>query len=258
MNHHSAAISPASERALPREIEELPLAYIEIDVNGLITRANRAALAMHHPAHGDLVGKHGWDLMAADEKVVSHAAFSAQMQSGMPPPIITRNIFDRSGSFRTYQLHRSLISDTGGRPCGMSMIAVDVTEMTAALDEARRARQWLESAMASVADAVVLTDILGVVRAVNPAAEELFGFSSAQLAGKVIEEAVPVLDYQSDDGSPFNRRAVIERTSKGTATLLCGNHLKLKVRITTSPMVDHTSGSVIGVVAFLRRIDDAA
>jgi len=253
MNLESAAVSPAPERVLPREIDELPLAYIEIDMDGLITHANRAALALHHPAHGELVGKQGWDLMAVDEKVISHAAFNAQMQSGMQPPVITRNIFDRSGSFRTYQLYRSLIRDAAGNPVGMSMIAVDVTEITEALDEARRARQWLESAMASVTDAVVLTDILGVVRAVNPAAEDLFGFTSAELAGKVIEEAVPMLDYQSDDGSPFNRRIVIEQTSKGTATILCRNRQEVKVRISTSPVVDHTSCSLIGGVAFLHK-----
>jgi PAS domain S-box-containing protein len=253
MNFDSATIPIAAERALPLEIEEMPVAYLEIDTQGLITRANRAALALHHPDHGELVGKTGWDLMAFDEKVFSHAAFSAQIQSGMKPPVITRNIFDRSGSFRTYQLHRSLMRDAEGNPKGMSMVAVDVTEMTEALDEARRARHWLESALASVADAVVLTDILGVVRAVNPAAEELFGFKSSELAGRVIEEAVPMLDYHSDDGSPLNRRIVIERTCKGTATLVCRNHREVMVRITTSPVVDQRSGSLIGVVAFLHR-----
>jgi len=255
MSLKSAPSPLAPEHALPQEMDELPLAYIEIDAQGVITRANRAAIALHHPAHGQLVGKNGWDLMALDEKVISHAAFSAQMQSGMPPPMITRNIFDRSGSFRTYQLHRSLIRDDRGNPVGMSMVAVDVTETMEELDEARRARQWLESAMASVTDAIVITDILGVVRAVNPAAEELFGFSATELTGKVIEEIVPLLDYRSDDGAPFNRRAVIDRASKGTATLLCRNHRVIKVRISTSPVVDQTSKSVMGVVALLRTLE---
>ncbi len=257
MNESCLTVPAAPERALPREIDEMSLAYLEVDADGLITRANRAALALHHPDHGDLLGKKGWDLMAFDEKVFSRAAFSAQMQSGMQPPVITRSIFDRSGSFHAYQLHRSLIRDAAGNPSGMSMVAVDVTEMTETLDEARRARQWLENAMAAVADAVVLTDILGVVRAVNPAAEKLFGFNSSELTGRVIEETVPMLDFQSDDGSPLNRRIVIERTCKGTATLVCRDHREVKVHITTSPVVDRGSSSVIGVVAFLRKSDAA-
>ena len=121
-------------RADSREIDELPLPYVEIDAHGLITRANRAALALHHPDQGSLIGKLGWDLMAVDERDCSHAAFAAHVESGDEPPVITRNIFDRSGSFRTYQFHRSLIRDAHGSPVGMRMIGVDVTETAQALE----------------------------------------------------------------------------------------------------------------------------
>ena len=59
------------------------------------------------------------------------------------------------------------------------MVCVDVTETARALDEARRAQHWLENAMASLAEAVILTDILGVIQSVNPAAEELSGWSAS-------------------------------------------------------------------------------
>ena len=65
-------------------------------------------------------------------------------------PSSPRSIFDRSGSFRTYEFHRSLIRDGDGKPAGMRMVCVDVTETARALEEARRARQWLESALASL------------------------------------------------------------------------------------------------------------
>ena len=86
----------------------------------------------------------GWDMVAADEKDFSLAAFLSLMESGEDPPVITRSIFDRSGSFRAYELHRSLMRDKAGRPAGMRMAGVDVTEKARALEEARRARQWLE------------------------------------------------------------------------------------------------------------------
>src|ERR1700734_1978231 len=124
--------------ALPEEIDSLPLPYIEIDAEGHITRANRAAFALHHPGSGDLLGTVAWGLLAFDEKDLSHAEFLAHMQSGGEPPVISRNIFDRSGSFRTYQFHRSLICDHRGNPAGMRMVAVDITEITRNLDETRR------------------------------------------------------------------------------------------------------------------------
>ena len=66
--------------------------------------------------------------MAVDEQDRSSAAFLSLMESGEDPPVMTHSIFDRSGSFRTYEFHRSLIRDVVGKPVGMRMICVDVTE----------------------------------------------------------------------------------------------------------------------------------
>ncbi len=254
--NQSAANPPAvPECASSREIDELPLPYVEIDAHGFITRANRATLALHHPGQGDLIGKSGWDLMAVDEKDRSSAAFLSHMESGDDPPVITRSIFDRSGSFRTYAFHRSLMHDAGGRPAGMRMVCVDVTETARALDEARRAQQWLENAMASLAEAVILTDILGVVQSVNRAAEELSGWRASDLIGKTIDELLPTQAFPPG-GSVFpGLRAPLDRPCKGTAVLLTRERKEVQVEISTSPILDKQSGSISGVAALLRNLD---
>ena len=191
MNQSATNLPAAPECAPSLEIDELPLPYVEIDAHGLITRANRATLALHHPEQGELIGKSGWDLMAVDEQDRSSAAFLSHMESGEDPPVMTHSIFDRSGSFRTYEFHRSLMRDVVGKPAGMRMVCVDVTETARALEEARSAQHWLESAIASLAEAVILTDILGVIQSVNPAAEALTGWSAPGLIGKTVDELLP-------------------------------------------------------------------
>jgi PAS domain S-box-containing protein len=257
MNRSAVTLPSAAEGALSHEIDELPLAYIEIDAKGRITRANRAAIALNHPEQGQLVGLTGWDLMAVDEKDSSHADFQAYMQSNDDPPVTSRSLFDRSGKFRTYRLYRNLMRDANGKPCGMRIVCVDVTEVTRNLEETRIARRWLESAMGAVADAVILTDILGAVRYLNPAAKELTGYSAAELTGQIIEDVVPIVAYQPIDGAPLNRRAAIEKRCKGIATLLNREHQEIKVEFRSSPIVDADSDSVVGVAAVLRRTDDA-
>jgi PAS domain S-box-containing protein len=251
-------LASAVERTAMIDIDELPLPYVEIDAGGIITRANRAARALQHPRQGELIGMTGWDLMAIDEKEFSSAAFLSYMVSGQDPPVMHRSIFDRSGRFRTYEFHRSLIHDPEGKPAGMRMVFVDVTESKKALEDARRDRQWLESAMSSMPLAVILTDILGVVRSSNPAAEELSGFTARELTGKVIEEAMPILAYESLDGVTFDRREVIERRSKGIATLLSRDGKEVKVEIGTSPILDKDTGAVSGVAAILRKVEGAS
>jgi len=238
---------------LPAEIDSLPLPYLEIDTRGHVTRANRAAHALHHPGQGSLIGTLAWDAMAANERKSSLAEFQALAESADEPPVIIRHLFDSTGKFRTYQLHRSWIRDVAGKRVGIRVVGVDVTAATQALEQVRSSLQWLESAIASVTDAIVLTDILGIVRSVNPAAEKLFGFSAAELVGKVIEEAVPLFHYQSADETPLTRRSAIRQHCEGTATLLAQAKKELQVEIRTSPVIDNSSGSVIGVVAILRK-----
>jgi PAS domain S-box-containing protein len=240
------------------DIDEIPLPYAEVDARGIIIRANRAALALHHPEQGDLIGKSGWDLMALGEKNFSSAAFLSQIACGEDPPIITRGIFDRSGTFRTYEMHRSLIRNAHGRPAGMRMIFVDVTDARKQLNDARLALKWFENAIASLADAVVLTDPLGFVRTVNRAAEKLFRCTAQELVGKIIEEAIPIAAYEPLDGAPLDRRTAIEKQCKGIATLLIRERQEIKVEIRTSPILDKDSGSIAGVAAILRRTGSEA
>jgi PAS domain S-box-containing protein len=239
------------------DIDELPLPYAEIDAQGVITRANHAARALHHPEQGELVGMTGWTLMAMDEKEFSSAAFHSQMASGEEPPVMCRSIFDRSGRFRTYEFHRSLMRDPEGRPAGMRLVFADVTESKKTFDDARHEQHWLASALSSLPDAVILTDILGVVRFVNPAAEELSGFAANELAGKVIDEAMPMLAYEARDGVALDRRTAIEKRCSGIATLVSRNGKKVKVEMKTSPIMDQDTGSVSGVAVVLRKVEGA-
>jgi PAS domain S-box-containing protein len=244
---------PAAETAAMVAIDDLPLPYVEIDTRGVITRVNQATRALHHPAQGQLIGRSIWDLIAFDERDASHSSFRALIESGGDPPAITRNIFDRSGSFRTYQLHRSLIRDSQRNPAGMRIVGVDVTRSMKALDDARSTHRWLENAMASVSEAIFLVDTLGVIRSMNAAAETLSGFKAQELIGKAVEEASPLLDYQPLDGPPFTHLAAIRRPCRGIATLRNRQREEVKLEMSTSPIVDQASGSVIGVAAILRK-----
>ena len=255
MNEASVIRPDSAESASFLDIDELPLPFVEIDARGVITRANHAARALHHPEQGELVGMTGWTLMAMDEKEFSSAAFHSQMASGEEPPVMYRSIFDRSGRFRTYEFHRGLMRDPEGRPAGMRLVFADVTESKKAFDDARHEQRWLESALSSLPDAVVLTDILGVDRFVNASAEELSGFVANELTGKVIDEAMPMLAYEALDGTALDRRTAIERRCIGIATLLTRNGKKLKVEMKTSPIIDRQSGSISGVAAIIRKVD---
>jgi PAS domain S-box-containing protein len=229
-------------------IDELSVAYFEIDAQGIITRANRAACALHQVLENEFVGREVWESVAADEKDLGRSDFYAVMESGEEPPVVRRALYARSGEFRTYEMHRSFIRDAKGHPAGLRYISIDVTETQTAHEEAHQAHLWLESVLEAVAEAMIVTDALGFVRYINQAAEELSGWKAAELIGKEIEKGFPVLSYSSADEKSLTHRIALERRTKGIATVLDRNFNELQVEISTSP--------INGVVSILRRVDD--
>ena len=229
----------------------------EIDARGIILRANRAALALHHPESGSLVGMHGWEMVAVDQRDRSSAAFLALMESGEDPPVITRSIFDRSGSFRTYQLHRRMMRDADGRPTGVRILGVDVSETTQALEEIRRRNLWLESVMDSLHEAIIVTDATGVITGMNPAAEDLLGWKAAELAGMVFEEGIQVRSFESDGQSGITFVKWLTSRCNGLSTLVDRHGREIVVRVWSSPMIEKKTGSTAGIVLVLYKPGNA-
>jgi PAS domain S-box-containing protein len=251
-------LSPHAERGDTSDaFDEIPVAYVEVDREGVITRANRAARAFHPEVVGDLVGRSAFEFSPADESLKDRNAYLAMMESGADPPVTRRTLYGGTGEYRTYELHRKLIRDREGRPTGVRTVTIDVTETQIAQDEARQARLWLESALASVVDAVILTDALGFVRNMNPAAEKLFACSAAASAGKPIETVLPVLRFPNGDAGPLDFSVTLEKHSRTTATMLDQEQMPVTLEISTSPIRDKETGSTLGVVIRWRLVEPA-
>ena len=253
MNPTHLSLDAAAEAAAMLSIDDLPLPNLEIAARGIITRANRATLALHHPEQGELIGRSAWDLVAIDEKDTRFTAFLALVVSGEGPSVVYRSIFDRSGKFRTYEMHRSLIRDGLNKVTGVRMIFMDVTEAKSALEETRRACRWLESVLDAMNEAIVATDATGVIMGVNSAAEELLGWKSAELVGKVLEEGIQMRSFQAGDRTQVTFAMELTSRCNGLATLVDRHGRDVIVRVWASPILDKKNRSVAGVVLLMYR-----
>jgi PAS domain S-box-containing protein len=240
--------------AAPNAIEELPVPYIEIDRNGIITYANRATLALHPPERGSLIGAMAWGLMATSDMEKSCAAYFALMESGDTPPPVHRSLYDCSGEFRDYIMHRSFIHDAEGNRIGMRLACMDVTVANRNLEEAERVRDWMENVFESAPDAILVTDAIGFVISFNPAVEALLGCGPDDLTGQLIEDVIPVLDYSSSENDTLCHNLVLEQPTRGVATIVDHHNAKIQVEIATAPIVDKDNYFTTGVVGILRRI----
>ena len=257
MNQNPHTI-PCAVEAATLDIDELPLPYVEIDAQGFVTRANRAALTSHHPAQGELVGQLAFSLLTVGDREPSFQSFVAMMESGdEEPQIVVRYLYDRSGKYSAYQLHCRVMRDAAGKPTGMRILGVNVSEATQALEETRRRNLWLESVMDSLHEAVIVIDATGVITGVNPAAEELLGWKAAELVGKIFEEGIHVHSFQAGDKSHITFAMELTSRCNGLSTLVDRHGREVVVRVWSSPVLDKKTGSVAGIVLLLYKPGNA-
>jgi PAS domain S-box-containing protein len=102
---------------------------------------------------------------------------------------------------------------------------------------------------------VIVTDALGFVRNLNPAAEELLGWQAEELIGTMIDEALPVLAYRCGQRTEFNFTNALEGHCRGVATLLDRENRELCVELGASPIVNKETGFTEGVVTVLRKLE---
>jgi PAS domain S-box-containing protein len=255
MNSASLETSSAAGNYPSDPIDDLPIAYVEVNAEGVITRSNRAARALHSADAHEIVGMHAWEFAPEGQAEQDRQAFLKTISSGVEPHVIRRSLYS-NGEFRSYELHRTLMRDGQGRPVGVRAATFDVTEAEMAHEEAHQARIWLESVLDSMSEAIVITDALGFIRSVNPATEALFGWKAAELKGKVIEKAFPLLAYVAEGNAKLSFNMALETRSRGVATLIDRERKQLLVDLSTSPILDKDTGSTLGVVSVMQRVKD--
>lgn len=241
-------------------VDLLPLAYLELNAVGTIIYANRAACLLFRLEREQILGKSAWEFMATEEVEMSRAVYLEALQSKEELKPIRRTLYNANGEFHVYDMFRNQILDAQGNVLGMRYQFVDVTKMKYEHEELNRVRQWLESVLASVNEAVLVMDTLGFIRYVNPALEKLSGWSASELLGQVVEKKLPVLSYTANDNTPtpFTHRAQLDNPTRGRATVLNKKRETMLVEISSSPILDKERGYTLGIVSILHRLRESS
>lgn len=235
-------------------IDELNVGYMEVNCDGRILRVNQASCDMLQMDSETMLGQTPWDYMALDEIERSQEAFRAVIFSGHEPLPVHRSVYTAKGEFRTYEIHRSLMRDSDGSITGMRLIYFDVTDLREAHDEAHRTKLWLESVLTAIDEAVIVTDAIGFVRMMNPAAEKLTGWKASELTGKSIQSGCPILKFTLADPSQGRVRMGLDGPCKGTARILDHNRVERSIFINAAPIFDPEHGYTTGVVQLWRAL----
>jgi diguanylate cyclase (GGDEF)-like protein/PAS domain S-box-containing protein len=160
----------------------------------------------------------------------------------------------RDGSEFPAEISLSPLGD--GHP-GLVLVAIrDTSDRLLVERRLHRERERALVTLASIADAVVTTDLLGAVEYLNPAAERLTGWTAAAAIGQPLDRVLPLVSDLSGEsvespvalclreGSVSPDEQVSVRRVEGTL---------LPVAYNVAPLRDH-SGGIAGIVVVFRDV----
>jgi PAS domain S-box-containing protein len=124
---HSERALRDSEKRFRTLFKEAPIAYHEIDREGVIRHVNAAECAMLGRPAGEIVGQYAWDLVSGKSREVVRRSILNRLAGACPTTPYECDIECRDQSWMTVEVHENLICDSRGAVTGMRSALLDVT-----------------------------------------------------------------------------------------------------------------------------------
>lgn len=185
-------------------------------------------------------------LMIGERVVGSFGLYNRQDEDGtiIPFPADDHHIIEGFASMAAIVIDRSLAYDN---------ILRQERDANAARRQVEELKQYLQSLIANSADAIVTTDLQGIVTSWNSGAERMFGFSH----GEVVGQGLPIIPHFLQDVE----RMYMEQIHRGetlreieTVRLMKQGSM-IDVSVTLSP-IKSASGSIVGISSIARDITE--
>ena len=231
-------------------VNEAPDAVIVSRSDGMIVLANRRAHDMFCYAEGALPGR-SVDTLVPDEIRPHHPEHRSSYLTSAHPPLRRLPLRGRRNDGSVFPVEVSLAAVP--TPAG-DMYVTAVLRDDTAHREAEQARALLASIVQSSHDAIVTTDLTGVVLTWNPGAEHLYGHTADTMLGQPIDRIIPPERRAAEDevrdtvgtGGRMDRYRTSRRHANGT---------EIAVSLLVSPLLD-MRGAIVGLTTTARDISD--
>jgi PAS domain S-box-containing protein len=167
-------------------------------LDGTVTSWNEAATHLFGYSNEEMIGRSVRRLIPP-EKQDEEDFILARIAAGEVIKHYETIRLHKDGRPLNVSIAVSPIRDVAGTIIGASKIARDVSAQKQAEEHLRRAAAFNETALKCLGEGVYTIDDQGLVTSMNPAAEELFGWSFAELRGRKMHD---MTHHHYRDGGP--------------------------------------------------------
>lgn len=139
---HAEQVLRESEERFRHLFEQAPIAYQEIDREGIIRRVNNAECALLGYTAHDLVGKFAWEFLAPHCQDAGRRAVFEELSGTRPIGPSEREFFRKDGSPISVELHETLIRNNTGQIMGLRSALLDIRQRKIAELASQKAEQY--------------------------------------------------------------------------------------------------------------------
>jgi two-component system CheB/CheR fusion protein len=186
-------------RRLAAVVESSADAILSKSLDGTIHTWNRGAERLYGYLRAEAVGRPVKMLVPAD-RTVEWAEVMARLARGEAVEQLETERVCKDGRRVTVEMTISPIPDGDGKVVSASAVARDVTERKRTEAALRVSEKRLAAILDTVADAVITIDRKGTIQSVNRAAEQMFGYTAAEMNGQNVRLLMPSPYREAHDG----------------------------------------------------------
>ena len=117
--------------------DSAPVAYHELDTEGVVRRVNRAECAMLGYQAGEMLGRPIWEFIAGAEREASREALRRKLSGEQPLTPYERCYLRRDGDELWVEIHDSLVRNAAGETTGIRTALLNITERRRMEEEIR-------------------------------------------------------------------------------------------------------------------------
>jgi len=243
----------AAKRRMELLFESVQGGIVTLDRSFTIIAANQYAERWIDLPHRELVGRNAFEVFHEKGGICPHCAAKATFEDG------STNTITQSSGLNYADLAAYPVKDDEGNVVEAVVFIQDITERVLYQEEimglyreVMQTKEYMEALINNSADAIVTSDLDGVVKSWNPAAEAIYGFTKEEVAGKYLPFVPESLrEFEKENIEKIKAGEVVKletfRKRKDGATI--------EVSLTLSPIKDVT-GEIIGISGISRDITD--
>ena len=177
-----------SEQRFRDLFEQGPVAYHELDQEGNVRWVNQAECELLGVEASAMLGRPIFNFVSRGAPSESREAFQRKLSGQQALGPFPRDHIRSDGRHLTLEIHEVLIRNAQGEATGMRSVMLDVTRRKEIEEALRQGEDILRSVCASSLDALVMIDGGGRAILWNPAAERMFGYTSAEMLGQPVHD----------------------------------------------------------------------